>query len=88
MAERKKPMTDEERLSLAGKLDDELDNFINGFEKKRFNEGWPEDRWEEVINKISSNFNNNSIKIVAFRKWINILFLWKNFQKIMNYHPY
>lgn len=42
----KKPMTDEERLALAKKLDDELDDFINGLEKKRYTDGWSEDRWE------------------------------------------
>lgn len=44
----KKQMTDEERLALADKLDKELDDFINGLEKRGYTEGWPEDRWEEV----------------------------------------
>lgn len=44
----KKNMTDEERLALAEKLDKDLDAFIDSLEKKRYNEGWPEDRWEEV----------------------------------------
>ncbi|XP_055599930.1 DNA polymerase interacting tetratricopeptide repeat-containing, protein of 47 kDa [Uranotaenia lowii] len=44
-------MTDEERLQLAAKLDRELDDFINGLEKRRYTEGWPEDRWEEEMAK-------------------------------------
>lgn len=44
----KKNMTDEERLALAAKLDGELDDFINGLERRGYTEGWPEDRWEEV----------------------------------------
>lgn len=45
----KKPMTDAERLELAAKLDRELDEFINSLEKRQYTEGWPEDRWQEVI---------------------------------------
>ncbi len=44
----KSKMSDEERLALAEKLDKDLDEFIDGLEKKRYTEGWPEDRWEEV----------------------------------------
>lgn len=45
----KKPkISDEERLELAAKLDKDLDQFINSLEKRRYTEGWPEDRWEEV----------------------------------------
>lgn len=47
----KKPVTDEERLQLAAKLDKELDQFINSLEKRRYTEGWPEDRWEEEMAK-------------------------------------
>ncbi|KAJ0171505.1 hypothetical protein K1T71_013055 [Dendrolimus kikuchii] len=47
----KKPMTDEERVALCQKLDQELDDFINSLERKRYTEGWPEDRWEEEMNK-------------------------------------
>ncbi|KAH8389985.1 tetratricopeptide repeat protein 4 [Drosophila serrata] len=43
--------TDEERLELAAKLDAELDAFIDGLEKKRYEEGWPEDRWQEEMDK-------------------------------------
>lgn len=42
----KNPMTEEERAALGKKLDQELDDFINGLERKRYTEGWPEDRWE------------------------------------------
>ncbi|XP_053687650.1 DNA polymerase interacting tetratricopeptide repeat-containing, protein of 47 kDa [Sabethes cyaneus] len=47
----KKGMSDEERLQLAAKLDNELDQFINSLEKRRYTEGWPEDRWEEEMAK-------------------------------------
>lgn len=46
--ELKTEMTDEERLELAAKLDDDLEKFIDSLEKKRYTEGWPEDRWEEA----------------------------------------
>ncbi len=42
-------MTDEERAELAAKLDADLDAFIDGLEKKSYTEGWPEDRWQEVL---------------------------------------
>lgn len=45
----KQPMTDEERLKLAKKLDDELDEYINSLPKTKYEDGWPEDRWEEVV---------------------------------------
>lgn len=48
----KKEWTEQDRLELAAKLDAELDEFIDGLEKKRYEEGWPEDRWQEV------RFNN------------------------------
>lgn len=44
----KNTMSDAERLELAAKLDQDLEDFINGLEKKPYTEGWPEDRWEEV----------------------------------------
>ncbi|XP_038218531.1 DNA polymerase interacting tetratricopeptide repeat-containing, protein of 47 kDa [Zerene cesonia] len=47
----KKPMTEEERVALCQKLDRELDEFIDSLEKKRYTEGWPEDRWEEEMDK-------------------------------------
>ncbi|SPP74059.1 DNA polymerase interacting tetratricopeptide repeat-containing, protein of 47 kDa [Drosophila guanche] len=46
-----KNWTDEERLELAAQLDAELDAFIDGLEKKRYEEGWPEDRWQEEMDK-------------------------------------
>ncbi|XP_067627295.1 DNA polymerase interacting tetratricopeptide repeat-containing, protein of 47 kDa [Eurosta solidaginis] len=46
-----KQWTDEERLALATKLDEELDAFIDSLEKKRYEEGWPEDRWLEEMEK-------------------------------------
>lgn len=49
--EENKKLTPQE---LAAKLDAELDEFINGLEKKAYTEGWPEDRWEEV------NFENKN----------------------------
>ncbi|KAL0861581.1 hypothetical protein ABMA27_009080 [Loxostege sticticalis] len=49
--EKKTPMTDEERLALCQKLDQELDDFIDSLERKRYTEGWPEDRWEEEMDK-------------------------------------
>lgn len=62
----KKPdvkMTDEERAVLAEKLDADLDAFIDSLEKRRYTEGWPEDRWEEVdIDLIQYNLMNNRIR--------------------------
>ncbi|KAL0122185.1 hypothetical protein PUN28_007142 [Cardiocondyla obscurior] len=43
--------TEEERLELAAKLDAELDEYISGLEKKSYTEGWPEDRWQEEMEK-------------------------------------
>ncbi|XP_054274161.1 DNA polymerase interacting tetratricopeptide repeat-containing, protein of 47 kDa [Macrosteles quadrilineatus] len=47
----KTPMTDEERAELAAKLDKDLDDFIDGLEKRSYTEGWPEDRWQEEMEK-------------------------------------
>ncbi|XP_076650120.1 DNA polymerase interacting tpr containing protein of 47kD [Halictus rubicundus] len=47
----RKTWTDEERLKLASKLDAELDEYIDSLEKKSYTEGWPEDRWEEEMEK-------------------------------------
>lgn len=44
----KKVYTDEERAELAEKLDQDLDSFIAGLERKAYTDGWPEDRWQEV----------------------------------------
>jgi hypothetical protein len=42
------PISDGERLSLAARLDKELEEFISKLERKQYTDGWPEDRWEEV----------------------------------------
>ncbi|KAJ6639138.1 DNA polymerase interacting tetratricopeptide repeat-containing, protein of 47 kDa [Pseudolycoriella hygida] len=47
----KSKMSDDERLALAEKLDRDLDEFIDGLERKRYTDGWPEDRWEEEMDK-------------------------------------
>jgi len=46
--EKKKAMSDEERRELAEKLDQELDEFIGGLEKRSSTYEWPEDCWQEV----------------------------------------
>ncbi|CAD1478675.1 unnamed protein product, partial [Heterotrigona itama] len=46
-----KVWTDEERLELASKLDAELDEYVSNLEKKSYTEGWPENRWEEEMEK-------------------------------------
>jgi hypothetical protein len=46
-------MSDEERRTLAEKLDQDLDEFIGGLEKRSCTDEWPEDRWQEV------RFHNN-----------------------------
>jgi hypothetical protein len=43
--------TEEERLKLAIKLDAELDEYINNLEKKNYTEEWPEDKWQEEMEK-------------------------------------
>ncbi|XP_015606705.1 tetratricopeptide repeat protein 4 isoform X2 [Cephus cinctus] len=40
-----------ERLELAAQLDAQLDEYINSLEKKQYTEGWPEDRWQEEMEK-------------------------------------
>ncbi|XP_068625050.1 DNA polymerase interacting tetratricopeptide repeat-containing, protein of 47 kDa [Battus philenor] len=52
-------MTDTERLELCQKLDRELDDFINSLERKRYTEGWPEERWEEEMDKHPFFMKNN-----------------------------
>uniref|UniRef100_A0A1A9VZE2 Tetratricopeptide repeat protein 4 n=1 Tax=Glossina brevipalpis TaxID=37001 RepID=A0A1A9VZE2_9MUSC len=47
----KEEWTEQDRLELAAKLDVELDEFIDGLEKKRYEEGWKEDRWQEEMEK-------------------------------------
>lgn len=57
----KKQWTEQERLELAAKLDADLDAFIDGLEKKRYEEGWPEDRWQEV--GFERNLKNFSLNV-------------------------
>lgn len=49
--EKETAFTDEDRLKLAAKLDLELDEFINNLPKRKYEDGWPEDRWEEEMEK-------------------------------------
>ena len=51
----KSKMTDEERLALAAKLDNDLDGFINSLEKKPYTDGWSEENWQEVTRKLIEN---------------------------------
>lgn len=57
---KKKPMTDDERLALCEKLDKELEEFIDKLPKKKYSDGWSEDKWQEVrlcyVFLISFNF--------------------------------
>ncbi|XP_062554417.1 DNA polymerase interacting tetratricopeptide repeat-containing, protein of 47 kDa [Armigeres subalbatus] len=48
---KKTKISDKERLALAAQLDKDLDQFIDSLEKRRYTEGWPEDRWEEEMAK-------------------------------------
>lgn len=68
----KKPMTHEERLQLAAKLDKELDDFIEKLPRKKYEDGWPEDRWEEVVNL---DYITSFLLFCLSRKWIDIPFL-------------
>ncbi|XP_014483032.1 PREDICTED: tetratricopeptide repeat protein 4 [Dinoponera quadriceps] len=49
--EKKKTWTDEERSKLAAQLDAELSEYMKNLEKKEYTEGWPEDRWQEEMEK-------------------------------------
>lgn len=49
--EKRRAWTEQERLELAAKLDAELDEYISSLEKKRYVEGWPEDKWQEEMEK-------------------------------------
>lgn len=51
VGEKRKNWTEEERLKLAAKLDAELDEYINSLEKKSYTEGWPENKWQEEMEK-------------------------------------
>lgn len=50
-SEKKKIYTEKERLELAAKLDKDLDDFISNLPKTRYEDGWPKDRWEEVLDQ-------------------------------------
>lgn len=47
----KKAWTEAERLELAAKLDKDLEDYIDNLDKKSYSEGWPEDRWQEEMEK-------------------------------------
>lgn len=44
----KTAMSDEERIALCQKLDEQLDDFINSMERKQYTDGWTEDNWEVI----------------------------------------
>ncbi|XP_060533538.1 DNA polymerase interacting tetratricopeptide repeat-containing, protein of 47 kDa [Cylas formicarius] len=44
-------MTEEDRLKLAKKLDSDLDEFIQNLPRKKYEDGWREDEWEEEMAK-------------------------------------
>lgn len=66
MAAQKIPMTEAERLELAAKLDKDLDDFIDSLEKKPYEDGWPEDRWKEVITQFVSNLLKEFVTVAFF----------------------
>ena len=43
-----KALTEDERLQLAAKLDQDLEKFINSREKTPYTDGWKEETWREV----------------------------------------
>lgn len=47
----KKGWSEAERLELAAKLDQELEDYIDNLDKKTYSDGWPEDRWQEEMEK-------------------------------------
>ncbi|KAG1700931.1 Cyclin-dependent kinase 9 [Nymphon striatum] len=44
-------MTDTERKELANKMDEDIESFINNLPKKKYEDGWKEDNWEEEFEK-------------------------------------
>lgn len=44
----KQSMNEEERLKLAAKLDNDLDDFINSLERKPYTDGWSPETWQKV----------------------------------------
>ncbi|XP_014241334.1 tetratricopeptide repeat protein 4 isoform X2 [Cimex lectularius] len=51
MSKEKKTWTDEERTMLQEQLDKEFDDFIKGLETRKQSEAWPEEKWEEEMEK-------------------------------------
>lgn len=39
-------ITDHDRAQLAAKLDQELEQWMDTLEQKKYQDGWPEDRWQ------------------------------------------
>lgn len=44
-----------EEKSLAEKLDEDIDQFMEGLPKRPYRDGWPEEKWQEVSNTITIN---------------------------------
>lgn len=62
-----KVYTEEERIALAAKLDADLDVFIDSLEKKRYSEGWPADRWEQVRNYLKDDkFTCEELMMISY----------------------
>lgn len=57
-------MNEKERLELASKLDQDLDDFINSLERKPYTDGWSQNSWKEV-----SNFHS-FLYIIYFHNYI------------------
>lgn len=74
--EKKTPMTDEERLALCQKLDQELDDFIDSLERKRYTEGWPEDRWEVRLSKL---------KYFQFKLSVSVPYVYTFLSKVVQF---
>ncbi|CAH0390036.1 unnamed protein product [Bemisia tabaci] len=51
LPQEKKEYTEEERLELAKKLDDDLDAFLASRPRKPYTEGWTEENWQEEFDK-------------------------------------
>lgn len=48
LPQEKKEYTEEERLELAKKLDNDLDAFLASRPRKPYTDGWTEENWQEV----------------------------------------
>ncbi|XP_054710563.1 DNA polymerase interacting tetratricopeptide repeat-containing, protein of 47 kDa-like [Uloborus diversus] len=44
-------MSDEEKSKLVQKLNKDVEEFISNLPKKKYEDGWPEDKWEEEMEK-------------------------------------